>query len=82
MPPRDPTSLRILLTGASTGLGLAIAQRLLRETNHRLLLTARERSMDRFSAAGIYELEMTATDTEHTSSVKIKVTVSPADEKK
>ncbi len=30
----------------------------------------------RFSAAGVYELEMSATDTEHTSKVKIKVTVS------
>lgn len=36
----------------------------------------------RFSEAGSYELELTATDTEHTSVVKIKVTVVPADEKK
>ncbi|HXG94497.1 MAG TPA: hypothetical protein VNN73_19295 [Blastocatellia bacterium] len=36
----------------------------------------------RFSAPGVYELEMTATDTEHTSSVKIKVTVTLPDEKK
>lgn len=36
----------------------------------------------RFSAAGVYELELSATDTEHTSSVKIKVTVNPADERK
>jgi short-subunit dehydrogenase len=32
-----------LITGASTGLGLAIAKRLLRTTPHRLVLTARER---------------------------------------
>ncbi len=31
----------------------------------------------RFSAAGVYELELSATDMEHTSSVKIKVTVNP-----
>ncbi len=36
----------------------------------------------RFSVVGVYELELSATDTEHTSSVKIKVTVSPAAEKK
>ena len=32
----------------------------------------------RFSAAGVYELELSATDSEHTNSVKIKVTVNPA----
>lgn len=36
----------------------------------------------RFGAVGVYELELSATDTEQTSSVKIKVTVSPADERK
>jgi len=36
----------------------------------------------RFSAVGVYELELSATDTEHTNGVKIKVTVNPADEKK
>ena len=36
----------------------------------------------RFSAVGVYELELSATDTEHTNGVKIKVTVSPADEKR
>ena len=36
----------------------------------------------RFGAVGIYELELSATDTEHTNAVKIKVTVNPADEKK
>ena len=36
----------------------------------------------RFSEAGVYELELSATDTEHTNSVKIKVTVTPVGEKK
>ncbi len=36
----------------------------------------------RFSAVGVYELELSATDTERTNAVKIKVTVNPADEKK
>jgi short-subunit dehydrogenase len=47
----------ILVTGASTGLGLAIARRLLARTPHRLLLTARESSLARFAAAGIAESE-------------------------
>jgi hypothetical protein len=36
----------------------------------------------RFNAVGVYELELSATDTERTNAVKIKVTVNPADEKK
>jgi hypothetical protein len=36
----------------------------------------------RFSAVGVYELELSATDTERSNGVKIKVTVNPADEKK
>jgi hypothetical protein len=35
-----------------------------------------------FSAVGVYELELSATDKEHTSAVKIKITVNPADEKR
>ncbi len=46
----------VLLTGASTGLGLAIA-RLLIDTDLRLILTARSESMGRFAAAGIEETE-------------------------
>ena len=46
----------VLLTGASTGLGLAIA-RLLLQTDHRLLLTARESSLNRFGEAGIAETD-------------------------
>lgn len=36
----------------------------------------------RFSAVGVYELELSATDTEHTNAVKIRVTVNAVDEKK
>jgi hypothetical protein len=36
----------------------------------------------RFSAVGVYELELSATDTEHTNAVKIKVTVNPSNDKK
>jgi len=36
----------------------------------------------RFSAVGVYELELSATDGEHANAVKIKVTVNPPDEKK
>jgi len=44
----------ILLTGASVGLGLAIAVQLL-ETEHRLILTARRGSLGRFADLGIVE---------------------------
>ena len=42
----------VLVTGASTGLGLAIARHLLTDPYH-LVLTAREQSLDRFDRAGI-----------------------------
>jgi len=48
-----PDDAVLLLTGASTGLGLALARRLLAETNYRLALSAREASLPRFAAAGI-----------------------------
>ena len=44
----------ILITGASTGLGLALAKKLL-NTQHRVILTARQSSLPRFAAAGIDE---------------------------
>lgn len=47
----------VLVTGASTGLGLALARRLIATTAHRLILTAREASLPRFAAAGIVESE-------------------------
>jgi len=46
----------VLVTGASTGLGLAIARELIK-TEHRLILTARSESIPRFAAAGILENE-------------------------
>lgn len=48
----DTSSLRILITGASTGIGLALAHDLL-AGRHRLILTARESSLARFAEAGI-----------------------------
>jgi NAD(P)-dependent dehydrogenase (short-subunit alcohol dehydrogenase family) len=45
----------VLVTGASTGLGLALARRLLRDTTYRVILTAREASLPRFAAAGLAE---------------------------
>ncbi len=45
----------VLLTGASTGLGLAIAKELLAKTAHHLVLTARKESMLRFHHQGITE---------------------------
>ncbi len=46
----------VLVTGASTGLGLALAKRLL-DDKYRLILTARSTSLPRFAAAGISENE-------------------------
>ena len=46
----------VLVTGASAGLGLAIARALLR-CNYRLILTARESSLHRFAKHGIYPSE-------------------------
>lgn len=45
----------VLITGASTGLGLALARRLLREPELHLILTARASSLARFEAQGIAE---------------------------
>lgn len=45
----------VLVTGASTGLGLALARLLLAKTEYRLILTARAGSMGRFAEAGITE---------------------------
>ncbi|HJL17987.1 MAG TPA: SDR family NAD(P)-dependent oxidoreductase [Sandaracinaceae bacterium LLY-WYZ-13_1] len=46
-----------LVTGASTGLGLAIGRALLARTDHHVVLTARAGSMDRFVDAGLAEKE-------------------------
>lgn len=50
---RPPEDAVLLVTGASTGLGLALAKLLIRETRYRLVLTARAGSMSRFAAEGI-----------------------------
>ena len=42
----------VLITGASTGIGLALARRLLRDPRYRLILTAREAALPRFADAG------------------------------
>ena len=47
----------VLVTGASTGLGLAVGRRLLATTPHRVILTARDASMGRFAEAGLVENE-------------------------
>jgi len=45
----------VLLTGASSGLGLVIARQLLARGRYRLVLTARDSSLPRFAAAGVAE---------------------------
>lgn len=54
MNPIPDNSAVVLVTGASTGLGLALARQLL-DTPYRLILTARADSLPRFNAAGIRE---------------------------
>ncbi len=46
-----------LITGASTGLGLAIARELLAKTHYHLVLTAREGSLARFAEQGVEQGE-------------------------
>jgi Short-chain dehydrogenases of various substrate specificities len=48
-----PDDAVLLVTGASTGLGLALAKRLLRKTRYRLVLTSRASSLSRFASEGI-----------------------------
>jgi short-subunit dehydrogenase len=47
----------VLLTGASSGLGLALSKLLCSKASHRLVLTGREPFLPRFAAAGIVESE-------------------------
>lgn len=47
----------VIVTGASSGLGLAIARYLIRRTDYRLVLTARASSLSRFAEANIQESE-------------------------
>ncbi|HUQ01383.1 MAG TPA: SDR family oxidoreductase [Kofleriaceae bacterium] len=55
-----PTPLTVMVTGASTGIGLALARTLLRDTPHQVVLTARRPSLARFTAEGIVENERVA----------------------
>jgi short-subunit dehydrogenase len=57
-PPSEPPAApeTVLVTGASTGLGLALGRKLL-ATDYRVILTARGSSLDRLPAAGIRESE-------------------------
>lgn len=48
-----PDDAALLVTGASSGLGLALAKTLLRSTAYRLILTARPSSLKRFADEGI-----------------------------
>ena len=54
MAKKVPSNAVVLITGASTGLGFALAEHLL-ATDYRLVLTARESSMRRFFERGIRE---------------------------
>ncbi|MEM9074295.1 MAG: SDR family NAD(P)-dependent oxidoreductase [Myxococcota bacterium] len=51
---RKRAKATVLITGASTGLGLALAKRLLRSQRYRLVLTARAESLSRFREHGIF----------------------------
>jgi hypothetical protein len=55
--PTASTRPVVLVTGASTGLGLAIAREFLERTDFHLVLTARATSLPRFAAAGLGESE-------------------------
>jgi short-subunit dehydrogenase len=49
-----PSDTSVLITGASSGLGLALAHRL-KQAGYRLILTARASSVERFAAQGFSE---------------------------
>ena len=47
----------MLVTGASTGIGLALAKRLVKDDRFRVILTARGKSLGRFARARIVDSE-------------------------
>ena len=51
-----PESPRVILTGASTGIGLALSQRF-KDSKYRVVLTARESSLPRLHQSGFRETE-------------------------
>src|SRR5262245_13711548 len=54
----DPTAQDVVLvTGASTGLGLALSRLLVDRTPHRVVLTARESSLPRFAESDLVDSE-------------------------
>ena len=59
VPSERPARPVVIITGASRGLGIAIAKELSRLKRFRLVLTARHGSMDRFQEGGIEEDEHT-----------------------
>ena len=70
----------IMITGASSGIGLAIAKLLIRKNTYRLALTAREKSLSRFQQQGIeasesimlIPLDIKVGDERHAAISKIK----------
>jgi short-subunit dehydrogenase len=63
----------VLITGASTGLGLSIAKKLMEEDKYFLILTSRSSSLYRFREEGIYETEnIWLRDLDITENVQIK----------
>lgn len=53
VPNQSENLQNVLITGASTGLGLALARRLIPHSDLRLILTAREASLGRFEELGL-----------------------------
>ncbi len=47
----------VLITGASTGIGLCLTRLIVKEQNYRLVVTAREKSLDRFKKEGFFPSE-------------------------